>query len=167
MGVRKDLLRAQIKELYLGGKSYRDIGALLNLAHDSVRYHKNEAKKAGDDWDALLLAKKRDTKDLEIKEQEFLALLISSFEESLEELKKSDAQPSVKLEMLNKYVTSYYKLKAPKDMDCTSQVIDAITKTIYAVSDLALADDNKPVIEFLSSNSEKITEIALKSKKRS
>ena len=42
--------------------------------------------------------------------------------------------------------------------DCKSAIIDAVSKTIYELSQMALEDDNKMMVEFLSNNADKIIE---------
>ena len=60
------------------------------------------------------------------------------------------------------YANSYYKLKAPLKNDCKSAIIDSTSKTIYEISQMALEDDNKIMVEFLSKNADKIIERVLK-----
>jgi hypothetical protein len=150
-----------IKKMYIDGHTPDDICNALSIGRGTYYYH---LKKNKDEWDNLKYAKSIDVKDLDLKEKEFLSILIDTFEKSFEEIKKSDLEN--KLQILNEYVKSYYKLKAPKDIDCKSQVIEAVMNTIYQISDIALEHKNSAVINFLSEHSEIITELALKSKKR-
>ncbi|MEY4504490.1 MAG: hypothetical protein RL154_784 [Pseudomonadota bacterium] len=150
---------AQIKTLYLENKSVTEIASLLSVTRQTIYARKKADYKNGIDWDELALANARDLSGVKMSEKEFLNTLIRSFENALEGL--DDLEPEKKLVLLKEYSTTYYKLKAPIKTDCKSQVLDAITTVIYKISEFALEQNNKEVINFLSANSDKIIEKVL------
>jgi ferritin len=66
---------------------------------------------------------------------------------------------------LAKYVNTYYKLKAPKEIDCRQQVIEAISRTIYEISQLAIDKEEHDVVQFLHKYSNEIIERTMRIRK--
>lgn len=146
----------QIKDLYLQNKSITEIASLLSVTRQTIYARKRADYKNGIDWDELALANARDLSGVKMSEKEFLNTLIRNFENAFSEA--DDLPLAEKLLLLKEYSATYYKLKAPMKTDCKSQVLDAISATIYKISEFALSQNNKAVIEFLSANSDKIIE---------
>lgn len=158
------LQKEQLKNFYIDGMSVTDICTALNISRDTFYYHKSALRKQGIDIEELRLANLRSQKNLAEKETEFLNTLIIAFEDGIKLIGEIE-DPAEKLEILSKYVNTYYKLKAPKDVDCKQQVIDAVTKTIYEISQIAIEKEAHDVVQFLHSNSNTIMERTLKGKK--
>lgn len=142
------------RDLYIQGKSITDIALLQNTTRQTIYAQKRKDLEQGIDWDELRLAKSRDISGVKMSEQAFVASLIKSYEDSLESLK--ELPPTQQLELTTQYAKSYYRLKAPLKTDCKAQVHEAISTTIYKISELALEIDDKHTIEFLSKNSDAI-----------
>ncbi|WP_201341730.1 hypothetical protein [Abyssogena phaseoliformis symbiont] len=61
------------------------------------------------DWDNLRFLKAIDSADTKGSEQEFVSLLIHSFESALKDLDAS--KPEKQINTISKYIGTYYKLK--------------------------------------------------------
>ena len=116
---------------------------------------------SGIDWEELAFSKAIDPSETKLNEKEFLTTLIRSFEDALKNLDDIE-DPTKRLQLLKEYANSYYKLKAPLKNDCKSAVIDATSKTIYEISQIAIETDNKFMVDFLSQNADKIIEKVIK-----
>lgn len=149
--LNRDLLR----KMYTDGMSIEEIATVHNVTTPSVYYHKNLDAKAGVNWDDLLLLKSRDSQSIDVKEKEFLSILITSFEKTLKTLEEIE-DVEKRLSVLERYTKSYYTLKAPLKTDCKTQVSEAITTTIHTISSLALSSKSKEVIMFLSDHTDDI-----------
>lgn len=149
----------EAKRLYINGHSVSDIARVLHITRGTVYNYKKKDLQRGVDWDELALAKLRDIESVKMSEKQFISTLIKSFEERLEEIQALDAPSALKI--IKEYTSAYYKLKNPQKEDCKSAVTESVSKTIYAISQIALEDDNKAVIEFLSSKSDEIVERVL------
>lgn len=157
----KETKKAQVKKLFLDGKTITYIASALNISRATIYSYKKEDYESGLDWDELAYASAIDPEGTKLNEKEFLATLIRQFEEALKELDKLE-DPSQKLNLLNEYAKSYYRLKAPMKNDCKSVVMEAVTKAIYTIGQLALESDSKEMLAFLTQNSDKIIEAVLK-----
>lgn len=157
----KQTKKPQCKKLFLEGKTISYISTALGISRATIYAYKKEDYEAGIDWDELSYANAIDPGGTKLNEKEFLTALIRQFEEALKELDKLE-DPSEKLSLLNDYAKSYYRLKAPLKNDCKSAVLEAASKTIYAISQLALEADDKATLTFLSQNADKIIEATLK-----
>ena len=151
-----------IKQLYLEGKSITDIATITGVTRQTIYAQKKRDLKEGIDWDELQLARAQDVSGTKMSEKAFLSSLIKSYEEALEGL--NALSPKERLMLTTQYAQSYYRLKAPFKTDCKAQVMDAITKSIYKISEIAIEEDNKAVIEFLSKHSEKIVQRCINKK---
>lgn len=146
----------QMKQLYIDGTNISDISTLLHVTRQTVYAAKNRDLKKGLDWDELRLAKLQDVAGTKMSEKGFLAHLIKSYEDAIEGL--DTLEPKERLNALTQYSSAYYRLKAPLKTDCKAQVTDAIMQTIYKISELALEDGNKEVVDFLSKHADKIVQ---------
>jgi len=151
----------RIKSLFIEGKSVTEIASLMQVTRQTVYRYKKLDLKAGIDWDELAYAKAIDPEGVKLNEKEFLTTLIKNFERELKSLDDIE-DPKKRLHLLNEYAKSYYRLKAPMKNDCKSAVIEAATKTVYAISELALERDEQAVIKFLSGNADEIIQKALR-----
>jgi predicted transcriptional regulator len=156
-GVMAKIKKEQIKALYLQGKSITDICAILGVSRPTIYKYKKADEKKGISWDELCYQKSADISDMVNKEKEFLSHLISSFEKEIEKLDEIE-NPTLRLSVLDKYVRSYYRIKAPIKTDCRVQVFEALSLFIREMGSLAGAKENKTVIDFLSQNSDFLIE---------
>lgn len=159
--MRINTKKQTIKKYYIDGKSVAEICNIVGISRATFYNHKKKDLDDGIDWDDLAFSKVIDPSGVKLNEKEFLTTLIRSFEDALKNLDDIE-DPTKRLQLLKEYANSYYKLKAPLKNDCKSAVIDAISKTIYELSQMALEDDNKIMVEFLSNNADKIIERVLK-----
>jgi len=159
--MRKNTKIQTIKKLYINGKTINEICKIAKISRATFYNLKKADLQDGTNWDDLAFTKAIDPSETKLSEKEFLTTLIRSFEDSLKNLDYIK-EPNKRLSLLKEYANSYYKLKAPLKNDCKSAVLDAISKTIYELSQIALEDDNKTMIEFLSSNAERIIQRVLK-----
>ena len=148
------------KELYIKGMSISDIARTLCITRATIYAYRKKDLEAGVEWDDLALANARDVSGVKMSEKEFLTTLIKSFESALETI--GDKEPIEKLQILKEFSTTYYKLKAPIKTDCKSQVLDAITKTIYEISQIALEENDTTVANFLSTKADIIINRTIK-----
>ena len=155
--MRADKKTQTIKKYYIEGKSIGDICNIVGISRATFYNHKKKDLDNGIDWDDLAFSKAIDPSGVKLNEKEFLTTLIRSFEDALKKLDEIE-DPTKRLQLLKEYANSYYKLKAPLKNDCKSAIIDAVSKTIYELSQMALEDDNKMMVEFLSNNADKIIE---------
>jgi len=159
--MRINTKKQTVKKYYIDGKSVAEICNIVGISRATFYNHKKKDLDDGIDWDDLAFSKVIDPSGVKLNEKEFLTTLIRSFEDALKNLDDIE-DPTKRLQLLKEYANSYYKLKAPLKNDCKSAVIDAISKTIYELSQMALEDDNKIMVEFLSNNADKIIERVLK-----
>ena len=155
--MRADKKTQTIKKYYIEGKSIGDICNIVGISRATFYNHKKKDLDNGIDWNDLAFSKAIDPSGVKLNEKEFLTTLIRSFEDALKKLDEIE-DPTKRLQLLKQYANSYYKLKAPLKNDCKSAIIDAVSKTIYELSQMALEDDNKMMVEFLSNNADKIIE---------
>lgn len=157
----KDTKKYAVKKLFLEGKTISFIATALSVSRATIYTYKKEDYNAGIDWDELAFASAIDPSGTKLNEKEFLTTLIKEFENALKGLDTLE-NPAEKLKLLNTYASSYYRLKAPMKNDCKSAVLEASGKAIYAISQLALENDAKETLTFLSKNSDRIIEMVLK-----
>ena len=149
-----------MKEMYIKGYTVTDIAKTHGVTRQTVYKKKAKDKQAGIDWDALALAKSRDTTNLKRSEEEFILTLIDSFDRAFEEVKELD--PEERLKILNAYSRAYYKLKAPLKTDVKAKCLEAVQRAINEIADLAEKLKNDQVTDFLATNADTILEKALK-----
>lgn len=149
----------KIKDLYISGKTPTQISEILGLSRGTIYYSKTKAKASGDDWDALVLLKKRTKEEVLITENEFLITLLSEFEKGFKAL--ADLEAKERLKVLSAYAKSYYALKAPLKQDEKQNAYEIGLKVIKALADMATKDKNKAVVEFLNKNADLIVQAVL------
>lgn len=159
--MRKNTKIQTIKKLYIDGKTISEICQIVGISRATFYNLKKKDLDSGIDWEELAFSKAIDPSETKLNEKEFLTTLIRSFEDALKNLDDIE-DPTKRLQLLKEYANSYYKLKVPLKNDCKSAIIDATSKTIYEISQMALEDDNKIMVEFLSKNADKIIERVLK-----
>lgn len=149
------ITREIVRSMYVDGLSVTDIATAHGVSDAAIYYHKNADLKEGIDWESLRLTKSRDTKNIDIKETEFLNTLMESFEKDLKKLEEIES-PKERLNILSDYVKTYYRLKAPVKTDCKTQVSTAVTQTITVIANLAVELKHNDLVNFLSEHSDRI-----------
>ncbi len=149
----------QSKDLYIKGNSITTIAALLGLSRTSVYGYKNGDKAKGVDWDELKFLKATDSGDAQRNEEDFVALLIHTFEKALEDLNNSD--PNVQIETIAKHINTYYKLKQQRENVKVNKA-DMAKLILIELSKIALAKECTSVIQFLSTNADEVVSIVIK-----
>ncbi len=153
--------KEQAKALFVSGESITSIATVLGISRSTVYAYKERDLKAGIDWDELKFIKATDRADAITNEQEFVATLINQFEKALEGL--DELEPQKRVELLSKYVGTYYKLKQQKGNIKINQA-DVAKETIQILSELALMHKAHDVIQFLATHAETIVSEVLKGK---
>lgn len=149
--ISRDIARS----MFVEGLAVSDIATTYSVTEAAIYYHKNQDLKDGIDWESLRLTKSRDTKNIDIKETEFLNTLMESFEKDLKKLEEIES-PKERLNILSDYVKTYYRLKAPVKTDCKTQVSTAVTQTITVIANLAIELKHNDLVNFLSEHSDRI-----------
>jgi len=151
--------RKRARELFIEGKSPTDIATALRVSRPTVYNYKAADLKEGIDWEDLRYQKNTSASSTDADEKKFLNTLIESFELGLAELNELEAPK--RLEALTKFVNAYYKLKQPNKGDCKSAKASGASDAIYALSQIAMDQQNHEVIGFLSDNHDLIVERVL------
>lgn len=149
-----------IKALYLRGHTITDIAKTCGVTRQTIYRLKKRDFKEGVDWDVLALNKSRDISNVKESEERFILTLIQSFENQFEEIK--DLPSPEQLALLKTYSDTYYKLKAPLQSDTKAIALEAATKALSVVADLAQKSKNPSVQNFLSDNADEILSKVLK-----
>lgn len=153
--------REDIKELYTSGKSIEEICACCAISRGTFYYHKKSDQKNGINWELLRLQNNRSSENIEEKEARFLNLLIESFDKFIEANEELDQKT---IEALHKYATTYWRLKAPKELDAKSLSIKAVQEMLKKIGELALKEDNKEVVNFLAKHADYLIAEILKNR---
>lgn len=151
------------KDMYIKeNKSIEDICTSLGVSRASFYYYKNRDKTQNQiDWDELKLINVYDKKPTVENEKVFLSTLIIEFEKALEEFKESETED--KLKKLERFASSYYKLKMPQGKIAVSiRKIDVLQEFLKKLVDIAVANNHIEVANFLSENASKIVDDLLK-----
>ncbi|GMB94354.1 hypothetical protein NHP21011_04460 [Helicobacter heilmannii] len=163
LGNRNNLILAEnIRTLYLQGKSYDYICQTLGISKSTINTYRKNAAKEGDDWDTLLLLNRRNTQNIAMSEAYFVGRLIDGFEAQLLHT------PELSLHELAKYTKLYFQLKQPRNTDelkSKEQQYENAMRVIKAVAELALEQDNRAVVEFLSAQADVIIKAVFKAQK--
>ena len=149
----------QSKDLYIKGNSITVIASLLGISRTSVYGYINKDKAQNIDWDELKFLKATDSNDAQRNEEDFVALLIHTFEKALEELNNSD--PDVQIETIAKHIATYYKLKQQRDNVKVNKA-DIAKLVLTELSRIALTKEATSVIQFLSANADEIVSTVIK-----
>lgn len=151
------------KDMYIKeNKSIEDICTSLGVSRASFYYYKNRDKTQNQiDWDELKLINAYDKKPTVENEKVFLSTLIIEFEKALEEFKESETED--KLKKLERFASSYYKLKMPQGKIAASiKKIDVLQEFLKKLVDIAVENNHIEVANFLSENASKIVDDLLK-----
>ncbi len=151
------------KDMYIKeNKSIEDICTSLGVSRASFYYYKNRDKTQNQiDWDELKLINAYDKKPTVENEKVFLSTLIIEFEKALEEFKESETED--KLKKLERFASSYYKLKMPQGKIAVSvRKIDVLQEFLKKLIDIAVENNHIEVANFLSENASKIVDDLLK-----
>jgi len=151
------------KDMYIKeNKSIEDICTSLGVSRASFYYYKNRDKTQKQiDWDELKLINAYDKKPTVENEKVFLSTLIIEFEKALEEFKESETED--KLKKLERFASSYYKLKMPQGKIAVSiKKIDVLQEFLKKLVDIAVENNHIEVANFLSENASKIVDDLLK-----
>lgn len=151
------------KDMYIKeNKSIEDICTSLGISRASFYYYKNRDKTQNQiDWDELKLINAYDKKPTVENEKVFLSTLIIEFEKALEEFKESETED--KLKKLERFASSYYKLKMPQGKIAVSiKKIDVLQEFLKKLVDIAVENNHIEVANFLSENASKIVDDLLK-----
>lgn len=151
------------KDMYIKeNKSIEDICTSLGVSRASFYYYKNRDKTQNQiDWDELKLINAYDKKPTVENEKVFLSTLIIEFEKALEEFKESETED--KLKKLERFASSYYKLKMPQGKIAVSvRKIDVLQEFLKKLVDIAVENNHIEVANFLSENASKIVDDLLK-----
>ena len=151
------------KDMYIKeNKSIEDICVALGISRASFYYYKNRDKTQNQtDWDELKLINAYDKKPTVENEKVFLSTLIIEFEKALEEFKESETED--KLKKLERFASSYYKLKMPQGNIAVSiKKIDVLQEFLKKLVDIAVENNHIEVANFLSENASKIVDDLLK-----
>lgn len=147
--------REFIKQMYIEDKkSIDDICIAVDIKRATFYYHKRRDKEKGVDWDELRVANQQSIEDLKERETLFISKLIDSFEVQIDRL--NEELPEKSIEIIAKYINTYYKIKHPINKDCKSEKIAGANEAIKIIADIAIAKDKKELVSLLSQNSEEI-----------
>ena len=143
-------------------RSIEDICTALGIARASFYYYKSTDKqKNGSDWDELKLLNAYSSKPTVENEKVFLSTLIKEFEDALGEFENYTAED--KLMKLERFASSYYRLKMPKGKTALSvKKIDVLQEFLKKLVDIAVEENHMEVANFLSDNANKIVDELLK-----
>ncbi|WP_163565280.1 DUF1804 family protein [Helicobacter suis] len=157
IGTRNNiLLEDNIRTMYLQGKSFDYIYSALNITKSTINTYKRNALKAGDDWDMLMLVHRRNSHTVSMSEAYFINKLIESFE------KQIIHNPDLSLDELAKFTKIYYQLKQPKHVDTKEAEHANTQQVIKAIAKLAVDQNRRDVVEFLSTYADEIIKAVFK-----
>jgi len=149
------LKHKQAYELYKKGLSLTQIATTLGVSRQSVSNWKKRYN-----WDKELLLDATKQEELKAYEQRFIAGLIKEWEAAIDELQESDLPK--KMEILEKYTKSYFKLKAGNfDTSLAKEKLtkEVAYKTIKAVALIAKKHNAIEAAEFLSKYADEIVDL--------
>ena len=144
------------RNLYSSGLSIDEVAGRLGKCRNTINnYRKKDAEK-GVDWERLRLRQYMGDKEFENKHRVFLFAMFDAFEKDLPRLSQID-NPTQRLEILDKYSNTYYKLmNAAKREQPEIAIAEIAGKTLECVAKLALKSDARDVIRFLDERLEEI-----------
>ena len=150
---KKDIFR----ELYVShGFTLRQIAEKHHCSYSTVQRYKRIDKKNGVDWDELRLRKTLSNEEFEARKKTFLVAIFDSFMKAKEQI-DSVNDPIQKVELLDKFTNSYYKvtLTAKKD-DPEIVILDLITEVINIFCEIAKKKDKPEALKFFLDHTEEI-----------
>lgn len=149
--------------MYAAGNSITAIATALGVTRTTIYNYRAADLKEGIDWEELRYLKQTDTSSVQESEKSFLSTLIINFENAMAGIK--DLEPKEQLALLTKYASTYYKLKQPSKGDSKAAKASGASEAIYALSQLAMEQQNEDVVSFLSEYHDVIIERVLSSVK--
>lgn len=154
--------KEKAKKFYVeDGYGVSEIAGLLQVERGTVYYYKNSDLKKGVDWDELRYINTLNPKGTEDKEKMFLSVLIQEFDKALVELRESEIEK--KLQKLESFAQTYYKLKIPdKKTNVKVQKAEIIKEVITKIANIAIKEKHQEAAQFLSDHSERIIEDLLR-----
>jgi len=155
--------KKRAKSLYIDGNSITTIATAVGVTRTTVYNYKASDMKEGIDWDELRYLKQTNATSTNESEKKFLGTLVIEFENAM--LSLHDMEPKERLATLTKFASAYYKLKQPNQGDTKGAKAGGASAAIYALSQLAIEQQNDEVINFLSENHDIIVERVLSSVK--
>jgi transcriptional regulator with XRE-family HTH domain len=146
-----------LRKLYVEkGLTIRQVAEEAGLSYSSVQRYKKIDKDNGLDWDDLRLQKHLSQKEFENRKKLFLIAIFDSFMKAKEQL-DSVEDPIQKIELIDKFTNSYYKvtLTAKRD-DPEIVILDLVTEIISILSNIAKKKDRPEIIKFFLDHTEDI-----------
>jgi len=156
------MVHAKAKQLYIDGNSISSIATAVGRTRTTIYTYKAKDLEKGIDWDELRYQKQTSQTVTEVDEKRFLSTLILNFENTMKNL-SSIEEPEKRLNILTKFVSAYWKIKAPAKGDCKGAKANGASEAIYALSQLAVEQNSHAVVEFLSNNHDIVIERVLSS----
>lgn len=151
------------KDMYIKeNKSIEDICTALGISRATFYYYKNKDKTSNQiDWDELKLINAYAKKPTVENEKVFLSTLIKEFEIALEEFKEDKSED--KLKKLERFASSYYKLKMPRNENSKKiNKADLLKDFLRKIAQLAIDKGRADIVDFLSKNEDDLIEILIK-----
>ncbi len=153
---KTDMRREVARNLYISGCPIDEIAARVGKCRATIFRWKNLDQKRGIDWDRLKLERHLGEQEFKSKHQVFLFALFSAFEKDLTRLNEIE-DPEKRLDLLERYSNSYYKLmNAAKREAPEIAIAEVAGKTLEKVAKLAAEEGKRDILEWLLSNIEPI-----------
>ena len=153
-------MKNQAKNLFIEGYTISSIATMLNLSRTAIYAYKKADKAKGIIWEDARFLKATDSKDAQAEEENFVALLIFSFEKALKKLDE-EVPADEQIDIICKYINTYYKIKQQGTNPKVSKAHVA-KAVIERISFIALEQEAEGVITFLSDHSDDIVAAALR-----
>jgi len=147
-----NMKQQQAFKLYAQNVPLTQIATAVGVSRQTVA---NWRKKL--DWDKELLMDATDESERAAAEQRFIAQLIRNYESALEEIEHSELPK--KLELIERYAKSYYKLKTTAtdaQTACEKRVRTVAYETITRIADMAIRHSAAGVAEFIADHADEI-----------
>ncbi len=149
--------RDYFREMYVEhGLSLKQIAEKFGCSCSLVQYYKSLDKKNGIDWDELRIQKNLSNEEFERRKKAFLVAIFDSFLKAKDQV-DSVADPFKKVELLDKFTNSYYKITlTAKKEDPEIAVLDLITEIINVFCDIARKKNKNEVLKFFVEYSDEV-----------
>lgn len=149
------LKNKQAYALYKKNIPLTGIATTLGVSRQTIANWRKKSQ-----WDKELLLDATSSEELKAKEQQFVAGLIRQWESATDELESSELPK--RLEILEKYTRSYYRLKAA-DGDCKfakeKLTREVAYQTIEEIAKISIRYNAIGVAEFLSEHADEIVNL--------
>lgn len=134
----------EVRKLYVFDRLSLDKASLIaKVAYSTAQRWKNEAKKAGDDWDDFRTAKIMSSGELEDVSQEMMTEFIIEFRSTMKIIKSEDTDAKTRVSLLASLSDSYNKMIAGN-----KKLMPTVSKLAVAMQTLELfsryIQHNKP-----------------------